>query len=101
MPVTKSAKKKLRQDRKREKANDAVRNLFANTLKIARKKPSKETVSKATKIIDKLAKKHIIHKNKASRLKASLSKLIKGPTKSTIAKPAPKSSKSKAKSKAK
>lgn len=81
MPVTKSAKKKLRADKKREERNNSFRNLFKKALKTARKKPTNENLSKATKIIDKLAKKHLIHKNKAARIKSSLSKLIKPTTK--------------------
>jgi len=81
MPVIKSAKKKLRQDRKREKNNNKLRMLLKKALKTARKTASKENVSKATKVIDKLAKKHLIHKNKAARLKSSLSKLIKNTSK--------------------
>lgn len=77
MPVIKSAKKKLRQDKKREKRNDLLRGALAKTLKMARKKPSKETVVKAVKLVDKLAKKGLLHKNKTARLKSSLSKLIK------------------------
>lgn len=96
MPVTTSAKKKLRADKKREKNNNEWRNLFKKVLKTARKTHTRENISKATKIIDKLAKKNLIHKNKAARLKSGLSKLIKG-----TAKPAVKTAKPKTKSKAK
>ncbi len=78
MPVIKSAQKKLRQDRKKEKANNILRNLLDSTLKKALKNPTLEDISKATKVIDKLAKKHIIHANKAARMKSKLSKLVKG-----------------------
>lgn len=87
MPVTKSAKKKLRADKKREVKNNYFRNLFKKAVKTARKKPTKENISKAVKIVDKLAKKHLVHKNKAARIKSSLSKLIK-PIHKEAAKPA-------------
>jgi ribosomal protein S20 len=39
--------------------------------------PGKKTLSAAFKALDKSAKGHIIHKNKAARLKSRLSKLLK------------------------
>ena len=94
MPVTKSAKKKLRADRKREKSNNKFQNLLDKALKTARKNPTRENVSKATGLIDKLAKKHLVHKNKAARIKSSLSKLVKISPKQSP-KPAKKKTKSK------
>lgn len=96
MPVIKSAQKKLRQDKKRERANDNFRTLLKSSLKAAKKSPTNKNISGAFKVIDKLAKKHIIHKNKAARLKSSLSKLIQSPVK---AKPSTKSSAKKSKKK--
>lgn len=78
MPVIKSAKKKLRKDKKRELQNKILKNLFQKTLKQAEKNPSEANIRKAVKIIDKIAKKNIIHKNKAARIKSKLSKLITG-----------------------
>lgn len=76
MPVIKSAKKKLRQDKKRTAQNKTVRNLLKNLVKKAKKKPSEKAIREASKIADKAAKKHIIHKNKAARIKSTLSKLL-------------------------
>ena len=76
MPVIKSAKKKLRKDRKLTLQNRSVKNLFKKAIKDAEKSPTEKTVREATKIIDKTAKKNIIHKNKASRIKSVLSKLL-------------------------
>lgn len=78
MPVIKSAKKKLRKDKKRELVNKALKTLFKKTVKLAEKTPTEANIRKAVKIIDKTAKKNIIHKNKAARLKSKLSKLTKG-----------------------
>ena len=78
MPVIKSAKKKLRKDRKRELQNKVLRNLFKKTVKQAEKNPSVANITKAVKIIDKIAKKNIIHKNKAARIKSKLAKLVAG-----------------------
>lgn len=90
MPIIKSAKKKLRADKKRQKHNSSLRNLSEKALKSARKSPTAANVLKATKLLDKLAKNGIIHKNKAARLKSSLSKLVKPQKKETEAKKAKK-----------
>lgn len=76
MPLIKSAKKKLRQDVKRTVQNKKVKDTFRKTVKKAKTNPSAKTVMEAFSIIDKTAKKNIIHKNKASRMKSALSKLI-------------------------
>jgi small subunit ribosomal protein S20 len=78
MPVIKSAKKKLRKDRKREIVNKNLKNLFKKSIKLAEKNPSEANIKKAVKIIDKTAKKNIIHKNKAARIKSRLAKLSAG-----------------------
>ncbi|MCL5433171.1 MAG: 30S ribosomal protein S20 [Patescibacteria group bacterium] len=82
MPVIKSAKKKLRQDKKREEKNAKIKKLLSDNIKKATKKPSEKTIISAVKVIDKAAKNKIIHKNKAARIKSRLSKLI--PAKKTV-----------------
>ncbi|EKD64522.1 MAG: hypothetical protein ACD_50C00352G0002 [uncultured bacterium] len=77
MPVIKSAKKKLRQDRKRTALNKKFEDLFRKLIKQAEKNSTEANIRKAVVAIDKAAKKDIIHKNKASRLKSNLSKLLK------------------------
>lgn len=76
MPIIKSANKKLRQDKKRTLRNKRLESLFKKMVKDAKKNPSKENLQKAASITDKAAKKNIIHKNKAARIKSSLSKLV-------------------------
>lgn len=78
MPVIKSAKKKLRQDKKRRAKNAAASEDLKTAIKKAKKTSSEASVRKAIKLADKAAKSKIIHKNKAARIKSSLSKLIKG-----------------------
>lgn len=75
MPITKSAKKKLRQDEKRRKNNAVVKNLLRSAIKKAVKKPSEASVKAVQKIADKAVKLNIIHKNKAARIKSKFSKL--------------------------
>ena len=84
MPVTKSAKKKLRKDRKRQIQNQKIETTLEKFIRDTKKSPSVKKVQEAFSLIDKASKKNIIHKNKAGRLKSSLSKLIKrGPGKSS------------------
>lgn len=76
MPVTKSAKKKLRQDKKREIRRKKLKDTLQDTIKKARRAPTIISVKKAGQLIDKAAKNHLVHKNKAARIKSSLAKLI-------------------------
>lgn len=76
MPVTKSARKKLRKDKTRTRENRKIENLFKYAVKKAQKSKTEKVVKDTIKLVDKAAKKNIIHKNKASRIKSKLSKLI-------------------------
>jgi small subunit ribosomal protein S20 len=75
MPVLKHAKKKLRQDKRRTADNLRIKEGYKKAIKLARKNPTIEAISKAFSNIDKAAKQNIIHENKAARLKAALSKV--------------------------
>lgn len=77
MPITKSAQKALRQTKRRTVRNRAWKTKLKDALKKAGGQKSKEAVSFAFKIIDKSAKVGITPKNKASRIKSKLSKLLK------------------------
>ena len=76
MPVIKSAKKKLRQDKKRTAANKNIRDLLKELIKKARKEAGEKAIKQAIQAADKAVKNHIIHRNKAARIKSSLSKLL-------------------------
>lgn len=80
MPIIKSAKKKLRQDSKRTKRNKQYEAAYKKILDQIRKhkKGAKadELLKKAYKAIDKAAKKKVIHKNKANRLKSMASRIL-------------------------
>jgi len=76
MPITKSAKKKLKVDRKRESSNKRAEAFINLAIKKVQKKPSPEGIKKAFRAIDKGVKKNIFHKNKAARIKSRLSKII-------------------------
>lgn len=77
MPILQSAIKKMRQDKKRTILNKAKKSLVKKQIKSFLKDKSQESFKKTISLIDKLAKKRVIHKNKAARLKAKLSKQLK------------------------
>jgi small subunit ribosomal protein S20 len=72
MPVTKSAKKALRRDRRRAVINQKTRQAYKEAVRMMRRQPSAENLVKAYSELDKAAKKKVIHKNKAARLKSRL-----------------------------
>lgn len=78
MPNIKSAIKKAKQDIAREKLNarysKAVKDVTKEIIKGAK---GDDMVKKAYSAIDKAAKKNVIHKNKAARLKSKVTKLVK------------------------
>jgi small subunit ribosomal protein S20 len=76
MPLIKSAIKKLRQDRKREIARDEFRKKLQDTLRATKKQPTSAKVQEAYSVIDKAAKMHIMHSNKAARLKSQFAHKI-------------------------
>ncbi len=79
MPLIKSAKKKLLQDKKRTKYNKKYELAIKSALKQIKKQKgdAKKAVQKLYSAIDKALKKKIIHKNKANRLKAQATKLAR------------------------
>ncbi len=76
MPIIAQAAKKLRHDRKRTSQTMLARESLRNLVKSMRKSPSAAKLTKVFQALDKAAKRNIIHKNRANRLKAGLSKLI-------------------------
>ena len=75
MPITKSAKKALRQSRSRREKNLVWKEKLKKAVKSAIETKTPATLSEAYKTIDKSAKVGLIKKNKASRLKSKLAKL--------------------------
>lgn len=74
MPNIKSAKKKVKQDKKRTARNESYLRSVKNLMK-SLFSGGKADVKKAYSAIDKAAKKKVIHKNRAARLKSRVSKL--------------------------
>lgn len=76
MPITKSAVKKQRSDEKKAVFNKSTKTKTKTAIDAFKKAPSTETLSKAFSMVDKAAKKGVLKKGKADRIKARLSKKI-------------------------
>jgi small subunit ribosomal protein S20 len=90
MPITKSAKKALRQNKTRNARNvvrkDAYKLQVTSLRKLVVAKKNEEAAKALPlvfKALDKAAKSKVIEKNKASRLKSRLSQLINKSTKAS------------------
>ena len=75
-----SAKKRIRQTAVRRLRNRYYGKTTRNALRVIRaagtKKEAKERASKVISMIDKLAKRRVIHKNKANNLKSGIARHI-------------------------
>ena len=75
-----SAKKRIRQNEKRRLNNKYYARTARNAVKKLRdmdnKKEATAELQKVSALLDKLSKKNIIHKNKASNLKSKLAKQV-------------------------
>ena len=76
MPVTKSAKKALRKQRRRTIINKKTKNRLKKAIRAFKKKPTEKLYRLVSSLLDQTAKKKVIHKRKASRLKSRLAKLL-------------------------
>lgn len=81
MPIIKSAKDKLRKDKKKTKRNLAYKESLRKGIKELKssnlKKTSVKAIQEAYSKIDKALKKRVINKNKAARLKSQVGKFFK------------------------
>lgn len=77
MPVTKTAKRALRSSKKKEATNKIILSKLEIAIKLAKKTKSKKNIENATSLVDRAAKKKVIHANKAGNIKSSLSKILK------------------------
>lgn len=78
MPNIKSAKKKLRQDKKRRVLNSSYKKKYKEAIASYVLKGTKNLLQKAFSLVDKSVKKGVLHKNTAARLKSGLGKRGKG-----------------------
>jgi small subunit ribosomal protein S20 len=76
----KSSEKRIRQDETRNAINKYNAKTTRNALKSLRattdKKAAEELLPKVTSMLDKLAKRNVIHSNKAANLKSEISKQV-------------------------
>ena len=93
MPIIQSAKKRVRTARKATVRNSKTKRNLKSALKLFAKSPTAKSHSSATSALDKAAKKGVIHKNKAARLKRRAAARAKAagvkPGKTVIKKAAP------------
>ncbi len=76
MPVTKTAKRALRSSKKKALVNRVIKSRLEIAIRLAKKEGSKKTIGEAISLTDRAAKRKIIHRNKAARIKSGLSKLL-------------------------
>ncbi len=76
MPIIQSAIKKLRQDHAKTLRNKRLESDLKKAMSTLKKSKSADALKKAYSQIDKAAKKKIIHKKKAARLKSLGSKIL-------------------------
>lgn len=69
MPIIKSAKKRVRVAKKSAVRNSKTKRSLRSALKLFAKSPSAKAHGSVQSNLDKAAKKGVIHKNKAARLK--------------------------------
>ena len=76
MPITKSAIKKQRSDEKKAGFNKSTKTKTKSAIDAFKKAISDENLAKVFSAVDKAAKKGVLKKGKADRIKARLSKKV-------------------------
>ena len=77
MPNVKSAEKRMRTNKIREQRNKAARSRLRTAIKKARQtegESAEAAVLQAQSLLDRAARKRLIHPNKAARLKSQLAR---------------------------
>lgn len=77
MPITKSAIKKQRVDKRRTISNMDAKGRLKTTIKAARANPGAETLKALFSSMDRAVKHHLVTKGHAARLKSRISKIGK------------------------
>lgn len=76
MPITKSAIKALRKTKRQTLVNRPVKSRVKTSIDALKVTKTADTLAAAFSAIDKALKKHLIHRNKAARLKSKASKFL-------------------------
>lgn len=69
MPVTKTAKRALRSSKRKAKVNTSILSTLEIAIRTAKKSATAKNIQKVFSLTDRAAKKKVIHKNKAARVK--------------------------------
>ncbi len=75
MPVTKTAKRALRGSKNKTIVNKLTMSSLEVAIRHAKKTMKMDKINKAVSLADRAAKKGVIHKNKAARIKSQLSRV--------------------------
>jgi len=76
LPVHKSAKKRLRQSQKANIQNRSIKSEIKTFVKKVEASLDEKDLKETVSLLDKAARKRVIHKNQASRVKSRLTKLV-------------------------
>lgn len=76
MPVTKTAKRALRVSKRQKSVNSILKGRLEIAIRKVRKTKADKDARSAASIADRAVKKKLIHKNRAARIKSSLSHLV-------------------------
>lgn len=76
MPLLKHAKKALRASARKTEFNKQVKSRIKTEVALMKGQPDNNQLGKAFSAIDKALKRHLLHRNKAARMKAQLSRLL-------------------------
>jgi small subunit ribosomal protein S20 len=83
LPIHKSAKKRLRQSKKANIQNRAIKSEIKTSVKKVEASLDEKDLKKTISLLDKAARKKIVHKNQASRITSRLTKLVNQKTSGT------------------
>ena len=76
MPVTKTAKRALRGSQAKAIVNKLTVGKLEVAVRQAKNTKTAEKITRAISLVDRAAKRKVIHKNKAARIKSQMSKLF-------------------------
>lgn len=76
MPLLKHAKKALRASERKTEFNQQVRSRLKTEVSRMKSTPQVDQLTRVFSAIDKAVKRHLVHRNKAARLKSQMSKLV-------------------------
>ncbi len=77
MPITRGAIRKQRADVRKQAVNSRVRGSVREVVAKMRKRPTAANLVKVFSMVDRAAKKKVLDRNKAARLKSRLARLVK------------------------